>query len=181
MTDKIIPPVAAVEYMKANKASPFIASLYDQYLKYGRLSEKQVAAVNKSLAPKPQFAVGENISKIDAAFKSALSKGLKRPKLLLGDFKFKPAKPTGVNPGAIYVTQEETYLGKIIDGVFSPAYACTGKQASDIVAVCSNPLEAAVAFGKLTGACSCCGRALTDKKSVELGIGPVCAAKYGFI
>ena len=178
MPDKIIPPAAAVEYMKANKASPFIASLYDQYLKYGRLSEKQVAAVNKSLAPKPQFAVGENVSKIDAAFKSALSKGLKRPKLLLGDFKFTPAKPNGLNPGAIYVTEEETYLGKIINGLFQPAYVCSAEQATEVVAVCSNPLEAAVAFGKLTGACSCCGRALTDKKSVELGIGPICFAKY---
>jgi hypothetical protein len=40
--------------------------------------------------------------------------------------------------------------------------------------------EQAKKFGKKTGNCICCGRLLTVKASVEAGIGPVCAEKYGF-
>lgn len=38
--------------------------------------------------------------------------------------------------------------------------------------------EMAARFGHQTGICACCGRDLSDPKSVELGIGPVCARKY---
>lgn len=38
-------------------------------------------------------------------------------------------------------------------------------------------LEQAVAFGKLYGFCCVCGRTLTDERSIEAGIGPVCAGK----
>ena len=30
-----------------------------------------------------------------------------------------------------------------------------------------------------TGNCSCCGRHLENKESVELGIGPICRSKWG--
>lgn len=42
------------------------------------------------------------------------------------------------------------------------------------------PVDAAQAaeFGKMFGACFVCGRTLTDPKSVEAGIGPVCAGKF---
>lgn len=38
-------------------------------------------------------------------------------------------------------------------------------------------VEEAAAFGHLHGLCAVCGRTLTDPKSVERGIGPVCAGK----
>lgn len=38
-------------------------------------------------------------------------------------------------------------------------------------------LEQAQAFGKLYGFCCVCGRTLTDERSIEAGIGPVCAGK----
>lgn len=38
-------------------------------------------------------------------------------------------------------------------------------------------LEDAKAFGALYGTCCVCGRTLTDEKSIEAGIGPVCAGK----
>lgn len=38
-------------------------------------------------------------------------------------------------------------------------------------------LEEAASFGHLHGLCAVCGRTLTDPKSVERGIGPVCAGK----
>jgi histidine ammonia-lyase len=38
--------------------------------------------------------------------------------------------------------------------------------------------EAAAAYGKATGTCSCCGRELTDPVSIANGIGPICADKW---
>lgn len=39
--------------------------------------------------------------------------------------------------------------------------------------------EQAAAFGHLYGECCYCARDLTDERSIEVGYGPVCAAKYG--
>lgn len=39
-------------------------------------------------------------------------------------------------------------------------------------------LKQAAEFGKLTGTCCCCGKLLTDPKSIEKGIGPVCEGKH---
>lgn len=38
-------------------------------------------------------------------------------------------------------------------------------------------LEQAKQYGKMYGMCMLCGRTLTDEKSIEAGIGPVCADK----
>lgn len=34
------------------------------------------------------------------------------------------------------------------------------------------------AYGRRTGVCGCCGRTLTDPKSIAAGIGPICASRY---
>lgn len=39
-------------------------------------------------------------------------------------------------------------------------------------------LEEAKAWGALYGTCCVCGRTLTDEKSIEAGIGPICAQKF---
>jgi hypothetical protein len=39
-------------------------------------------------------------------------------------------------------------------------------------------LDQAKAFGALYGACCNCGKTLTDERSIEAGIGPVCARKF---
>lgn len=43
----------------------------------------------------------------------------------------------------------------------------------------ANPLGAAIKYGKLSGRCCSCGRELTNEDSIEAGIGPVCAEKFG--
>lgn len=48
-----------------------------------------------------------------------------------------------------------------------------------ISALEDNPLTAAKNFGMLTGVCCSCGRQLTADESVEAGIGPICATKFG--
>lgn len=39
-------------------------------------------------------------------------------------------------------------------------------------------LEDAKKYGKLYGVCCVCGRTLTNSKSIESGIGPICAEKF---
>ncbi|CAB4169393.1 hypothetical protein UFOVP1305_61 [uncultured Caudovirales phage] len=39
-------------------------------------------------------------------------------------------------------------------------------------------LEQAAEYGHLYGVCGCCGRVLTDEKSIAAGIGPICASKF---
>ncbi len=58
----------------------------------------------------------------------------------------------------------------------SPDALARGKTA--LLAIESNPKEAAAQNGILTGRCSCCGRPLTDPTSINIGIGPVCLAKF---
>lgn len=43
----------------------------------------------------------------------------------------------------------------------------------------ADPLTAAKKYGKLSGRCCSCGRDLTDPDSIEAGIGPICAGKFG--
>lgn len=45
-------------------------------------------------------------------------------------------------------------------------------------AIAENPTRAAALYGKRIGECPKCGATLTDPKSIERGIGPVCAKHY---
>lgn len=119
-----------------------------------------------------------DVSRIEEAFATAQSNGVKRPKLRLDTFTFSLAPAHGVNAGALYVKEGEEYCGKITGGKFIATRSCT---ASDrILAVASDPANAAVAYGKRFGSCSCCGRELTNHASIDLGIGPICAQKFGW-
>jgi hypothetical protein len=42
-----------------------------------------------------------------------------------------------------------------------------------------DPKGAAIRYGRELGVCSICGHTLTDPDSIENGIGPVCATKFG--
>lgn len=46
-------------------------------------------------------------------------------------------------------------------------------------ALLEDPSKAAVEYGHRTGSCCICGRTLTDPASIEAGIGPICASKFG--
>lgn len=162
----------------------FAFSLDKQLLRTGTLSEKQVAAVTgilsrQSAATAVAVEVG-SVAKMQEAFASAIESGLKRPKMRLSGFVLKLAPATGRNKGAIYVTSSDEYLGKIADGVFTPARDCDAAKQAEIVALCADPLAAAVAYGQQTGQCACCGRELTDPESISRGIGPICQERYGF-
>ncbi len=95
---------------------------------------------------------------------------------------FSPAGANSKNPGAVYVKEKLSgdYMGKITNGKFLCVAACGPERETQIVTLARDPKNAAIAYGKEFGQCAICGRELSDPKSVELGIGPICSNKYGW-
>jgi hypothetical protein len=174
----------------------FALSMSEALAKYGSLTERQHVAVIKlrkgdaerdavraaALEQRNANAKAVSVARVVEAFAAAQAHGIKRPKTYLGEFKFSFAPASGRNAGALYVTHSDSdqYLGKVQDGHFVRARECDADTEAAIVAVANNPHEAAVAFGRRTGRCSCCGRELTNGISIDLGIGPICREKYGW-
>lgn len=133
-----------------------------------------------------------SVDKLMQAFEHAVSKGIKRPKMRIGDDLMMSLAPArGNNPGAIYVkgpkrefnTDDEDqrpYLGKVVNGQFIASRECTMADAFDVRAALAEPLLSAIAYGRRTGNCAICGRELTVTESIERGIGPICAERFGF-
>jgi len=176
------------EWLAAKKDSfEFAGSLFRAILKYGSLTEKQLAAAIRCMekdSPKVKEvakAVAPDVAtdKLMAAFNAASASGLKRPKLRFEGFEATLAPKSGKNPGAVYVKNGVTYLGKVQDGKFFAARDCMTDVAEAVSEAMGDPLAAAIAYGKAHGACSCCGRLLTDPVSVSRGIGPICAERFG--
>jgi hypothetical protein len=180
------------EFINKNyENNSFLSSLREQARKRGDLSPKQIEAVHKNIDRQKSWeqkcekpaGYEVDLTAVFEKFAAAQASGLKRPKLRLENFCFSLATG-GKNAGAIYVKDgpqyEDTYLGKIFnDGVFFKSRECTNEQVEELQAISKNVLEAAVAYGRKTGNCSCCGRLLTNKESIELGIGPICLSKWG--
>lgn len=170
----------------------FAQSLDEALHKYGELTENQIAALDRCYARDTERAAirateqaartvdvaGAGMDKLTAMFTKALDAGLKRPALIIGEIKLKPAKPTGRNPGAIYVTMRGEYQGKIAGNSFIPVREADSSIAGRVAEIARDPMAAAVLSGKETGTCSCCGRELTDPVSIANGIGPICAEKF---
>lgn len=180
---------AVLEWLAANApTNEFAASLNSWWLRKGALSEKQVAAVERIIARNAERALKDanapvvNIKEIEDRFEYAKLKGVGRPMLRLGSFKFKPASAASSNYGAIYVTAEADgrYLGKIKGGQLFASRECTAEDEAEIVRVAADPAAAAKAYGIRTGNCCVCGRLLTNEESIDRMIGPICAGRYGF-
>ena len=91
-----------------------------------------------------------------------------------------PAKELSSNAGALYVKNGGQYLGKVKDGRFFSVRDCTEDQEKKVLAFIADPKAAAIAYGIETGVCCICNATLTNKTSVEAGIGPICAANFGW-
>lgn len=163
---------------KNMESNTFAASMAEYLDQKGELTERQIAAVRAIIARGAPASTEIDVSKIAASFAKASARGIKKPAMRLETFKFKSAGDTGANPGAIYVTEEGEYLGKITGGAFRKVRECTPDQEARIVAAASNPEAAAEAYGRRTGRCCICGLELTAAESIERMIGPICADKY---
>lgn len=168
---------------------PFASAMHDAIIKYGSLTDRQLAACDRCIEGRKakQAQHAERVAtapvvatdKLMASFDAALASGLKRPKMRFEGFTASLAPANSSNAGAVYLKDGGRYLGKIAAGKFQASRDCHSATASAIVTTMADPMSAAVAFGRRTGSCSCCGRELTDPQSVAAGIGPICARNYG--
>lgn len=158
--------------------------------KWNKLSASQYAWAHKLAVDANTVAVVDNTkpSQFEAlfnAFEAAKSKGAKRLTLRFEGVNVKPNRDLS----ALWVTsQSETemgdyglkpkYLGKVTPAGCDSRLPDTVKEI--IMGAAQDPLSAAIKYGKVSGSCSCCGRDLTDPRSIERGIGPICATKFGW-
>lgn len=167
----------------------FASSLVRQFDERGGLSDKQVDSARRTLAKvatrrEAKAAEAEargsvvDLAGIRSMFELAASK-LKKPVYRAEGLILSLAPAHGKNPGAIYVKLGHVYQGKVIGTSFQASYSTASTTLPGLLKIAADPLEAAVAYGRETGTCACCGRELTDPKSVERGIGPVCARTWG--
>lgn len=113
---------------------------------------------------------------INKLFDKLAEEGFKKPTLRAMGYLFKRAPDHGANKGAVYVTKDGEYIGKITaDGLFSLSV----DHGKTIYPVVYDPVEEAIKHGHRTGECAICGRRLDNKISIFNGIGPICAEKLG--
>ncbi|MEI9402329.1 DUF6011 domain-containing protein [Mesorhizobium argentiipisi] len=172
----------------------FAGELLSKFEQYGELTAGQVGAALNSLAEvkrkreeKAAARASETadrsgevgVDRINALFATAMESGLKKPLFRTERLTIKPAK---LHPGTLYVTDKTAggeYVGKIVNGQFTARREAAPDTLALLCAIAADPLKAAIDYGRSTGVCGCCGRELTDTKSVKAGIGPICATKWG--
>lgn len=193
--------ITATTYVPFWMNNEVAQSLIEQFRKSKPWSEKQLEMVmrwhSKAVERQAQkaeakeremtpCAVSEKFVELFGLFANAKAAQKAKPILRAEGLRISEAKESSRNAGCLYVTDAEghwedrEYLGKITPaGEFVRSKACTDEQAAAVEAVALDPLEAALNYGRVTGSCSCCGRELTNHKSVEDGIGPICRDKWG--
>lgn len=172
---------AAMFLKNCGNVSNFAADLIVA-CKSGRISPKQAEwlfylANEKANPSKPQ--TGDYVSLIQQLY-AAQGSGKKFMLRLPGRVTLSTIIK-GVNAGGIYVKVKGEYAGKITkEGVdyINANYRETVIPLLDDAKEMGNLLKLAKAYGHETGSCAVCGRLLTDKLSVQMGIGPICASKF---
>jgi hypothetical protein len=161
--------------------SSFATSLADQHKAGRRFSAKQRQAARamkakvdaKTAARQEEKAAdtGIDLSPIPSGT-YAVPGGDTRLKVRINHVeKGKWAGYTFVDDGAEY-GQRKNY------GRQEPGGTYRGDIQEALTAILADPAGAAAAYGRLTGRCAICGRALEDEDSVARGIGPICAGKF---
>lgn len=157
------------------------------------MSESQVSWVYKIAedvlklrqpAPKQR---STDASEILGSLAEARARGIKKPALRLqtnsGKSMLIKYMSVGSNAGGCWVLEGHRLVGKIDDcGTFTSG--CTGPtdEYFEFIECTNSDVKGALTeFGKITSRCGCCGLPLTNKKSIELGIGPICLDKYGLL
>jgi hypothetical protein len=166
----------------------FGSSLRDGVIKFGGLTEKQMAAVRTNMAKRaeaiaaaPAKSTVIDVTNLDAVFAVARSQNAIKAALRTGTITFSLAKAGGANPGAIYAkTADGEYLGKIVGGTFHKAMACTPANVEEVIEASRDPKAAAIRYATATNRCSVCNIVLTDPVSKERKMGPDCAKKFGW-
>lgn len=178
-------PGVAAYLQESASWSSFAAELLGKLAQYGYLTDNQARAVQsmrakveakrtERQAERTAGSATVDLEPIRRMFETARGNGYKRPVYRAAGLVITRASGFGKNPGALYVkTDADDYLGKIIGTAY------TGRPAAALAAIALDPRGEAIRYGQRTGTCSCCGRTLTNEGSIEAGIGPVCASKWG--
>lgn len=186
----------ALTTLRANVAklnardAEFAQSLISQYDRRGSLSDKQwpwVERLVERTLPKPEPKADVlGLTKLTELFDKA-SENLQRPQVAFscsaGEFVVTKAGDASRNPGHLYVKDVcGTYLGKVNPRgqlfIARDATHTHGDVFQALEAFAEDPAEKAAAYGRATGNCCFCRRALTDTRSVEVGYGPICAERW---
>lgn len=170
---------------EANKGNSFAQNCLYGIRRYGKPTDNMLAAVRRSMAPKSAPTVAEvDTTKLFDRFNHAFKIGrLKFPKLHFGEFVISRAPDTGRNPGSLYVKRKDgagTYLGMVKNSGFTASRDCDSETQNTVMSLIADPFAAVDGYGRRTGNCACCGRSLTAAESVDRGIGPICAERWGF-
>lgn len=173
-TFKANTPKHIMEWLVAKQDDdPFAKSLYDAGVRYGSLSDKQMAAVERNL----KLDTGDTELVIDlhelpsgfyavpSDYDTRLKIAVRRPKKNSKWF------------GWIFVDDGAEYGARKNYGRQGPDAMYTGLIKEQLKAVLEDPIAALQAYGRLTGSCGVCGRILEDEESVARGIGPICWGK----
>ena len=123
-------------------------------------------------------------SRLFEVFNAAKARGLRRLTMRFSGIIIKPSRDLQ-SLWVLSATEkvegdyglQPKYLGKVTPNRLDSRLADEVKAV--ILEAAADPLTAAVRYGRETGACSCCGRDLTNPDSIAAGIGPICREKYG--
>jgi hypothetical protein len=159
----------------------------DLYYKFSRLSEKQYAWAVKLCQDKLDQAKQLEAQDYDFGglvdmIQSAKDAGLKRIKVRLGDYIIKPSKDDRIFVLSATEMQDGMYgpQPKYLGWIKSNQTTLRDQEIiNELEDAAENPTLAAKIHGQRTGNCACCGRELTVKASIERGIGPICAERFG--
>ena len=97
---------------------------------------------------------------------------------------FRLAGEKSRNPGSITVTDDGRYpdnkfYGAVgTDGFWNPSSSCPDHIAQIVAEVLADPAGQLALYGQTSGYCACCGRQLTDPRSLAVGYGATCAAHW---
>lgn len=121
------------------------------------------------------------IENIFHAFLHAKSHKKGRLRLRIGNLQFSNNTYPKNSYNDIAVKYKGDYIGVINeDGEFLQSYNVPEEALAEVLFMKSDLRKITTDHGKTTGNCACCGRELTDPKSIEMGIGPLCAERWGF-
>jgi hypothetical protein len=196
---------AAQQRAEGKPVFEFPVSMLEALGKWGSLTDGQLAAVRKLIA-RDEVRVAEraaqkaqveanaptvDVSKIEQAFATARAKAdrpnaqgvfVKPLRLQAGDvtLQFRSGSEGSQWQGQLFVKTGDKKLGSVKDGKFVRRFECTDAEEAAVLQACADPLQAALAFGKAWSCCAVCGRTLLNDGSIERGIGPICAGKFGW-
>lgn len=124
---------------------------------------------------------------LHAIFTAALA-NVRFPRLTFGvggqTLIFRLAGEKSKNPGSITVTDDGRYpdnrfYGAIgTDGFWHPSSSCPEEIAAIVCEVLADPAGQLALYGQTSGFCACCGRKLTDPRSLAVGYGETCAKNW---